>query len=173
VLGLWRVQLGNVGLYRRAAADEENLRKYARDIRTDWLDRVAFDHALIGLALGIAILVTTLWALGFGLFTGFAAAGLHALTYVMLAGAINGIAHTYGRRPYDNSATNLWSLALVTGGEGFHNNHHAAPTSARFSFRWWQLDPGWWMVRVLTMCRLARVRHRDIHLASARITVGS
>jgi stearoyl-CoA desaturase (Delta-9 desaturase) len=164
VLGLWRVQFGNVGLYRRAAADETNIRKYARDIRVDWLDRAAFDHAVAGLAVGIAILVATMWALGFSLWVGFTAAGVHALAYVMLAGAINGVAHTVGRRPFKNSATNLWSLAVITGGEGFHNNHHAAPTSARFSFHWWQLDPGWWMVRVLAWVRLVRIRHKDVHL---------
>ena len=62
VLGFWRVQLGNVGLYKRAASDRELVRKYARDIPRDELDRYAFDHALLGLAIGISILVTVMWA---------------------------------------------------------------------------------------------------------------
>src|SRR5689334_7893808 len=52
-LGFWRVQLGNVPLYRKAAADKANIRKYARDLPPDNLDRVFFDHALFGLAVGI------------------------------------------------------------------------------------------------------------------------
>ena len=75
--------------------------------------------------------------------------------------------HTYGARPYTSSATNLQSLALITGGEGLHNNHHAAPTSARFSLKPGELDPGWWLVRVLVAFRLAHVRHDEVHLKTA------
>jgi stearoyl-CoA desaturase (delta-9 desaturase) len=167
IVGFWRVQLGNVGLYKRAASEPANIRKYARDIPTDGLDRVAFDYSLAGLSLGIAILVITMWALGFPLWVGFLAAGIHAVTYVMLSGAINGVGHTYGKQPYKNSATNMQSLALITGGEGLHNNHHAAPTSARFSLGRGELDPGWWIVRGLVIVRLAHVRHEDVHLKSA------
>jgi len=164
VVGFWRVQLGNVGLYKRAARDDEMVRKYARDIPTDRLDRLAFDYAFVGLGIGVTIIVVVMWALGFGLITGFVAAGIHAVLYVMLAGAINAVGHQYGDQPYQNSATNLRPLALVTGGEGLHNNHHAAPTSARFSLHRGELDPGWWVVRALTALHLAHVRHGDVHL---------
>jgi stearoyl-CoA desaturase (Delta-9 desaturase) len=167
VVGFWRVQFGNVGLYRRAAGNRELVRKYARDIPADNFDRYAFDHALLGLAIGISILVAALWALGFGLVTGFVGAGIHAVTYLMLAGAINAVGHTFGTRPYANSATNLQSLALVTGGEGLHNNHHAAPTSARFALNDREIDPGWWFVRILVTLHLAQVRHEDVHLKNA------
>src|SRR4051794_10164033 len=70
-LGFWKVQLGNVPLYKRAAADPANLRKYARDLPPDRLDALFFDHALFGLAVGISMLVVALWLLGFGLVTGF------------------------------------------------------------------------------------------------------
>lgn len=167
VVGFWRVQLGNVGLYKRAARDDEMVRKYARDIPTDRLDRFALDYALLGLGTGITILVLVMWALGFGLLTGFVAAGLHAVLYVMLAGAINAVGHQFGSQPYRNSATNLRPLALVTGGEGLHNNHHAAPTSARFSLHRGEIDPGWWVVRALTALRLVHVRHEDVHMKPA------
>ena len=167
VMGFWRVQLGNVGLYRRAAADRTNLRKYARDIPVDWLDRHLFDYSLAGLALGISILVASMWALGFGLATGFLAAGAHAVLYLTLAGAINAVGHQFGSRPYPNSATNMQSLALLTCGEGLHNNHHAAPTSARFSLGRHELDPGWWLVKVLVFVRLVHVRHTDLHIKTA------
>ena len=163
-VGFWRVQLGNVGLYKAVAADDANTRKYARDLSPDRLDRALFDHALLGLGVGISILVVGLWALGFPIWVGFLAAGIHAVTYVMLSGAINAVGHQYGKQPYDNSATNMQSLALMTGGEGLHNNHHAAPTSARFSLNKGELDPGWWVIRVLSKVNLVSIRHDDVHL---------
>ena len=66
-----------------------------------------------------------------------------------------------------NSATNVQSLALITAGEGLHNNHHAAPTSARFSLHKAELDPGWWLVSVLVKLHLVQVRHADVHLKTA------
>ena len=143
------------------------MQKYARDLPPDRLDRLAFDHSFAGLAVGITIIVVTMWTLGFGLLTGFLAAGLHAVMYVMLSGAINAVGHTKGKQPYVNSATNMQSLALITAGEGLHNNHHAAPTSARFSLHKAELDPGWWLVRALVKLHLAQVRHEDVHLKTA------
>jgi stearoyl-CoA desaturase (delta-9 desaturase) len=167
VLGFWRVQLGNVGLYRKVATDPVAVRKYARDLAPDAIDRTLFDHAFVGLGAGITILVVTMYALGFPLWVGFLAAGMHAVMYVFLSASINAVGHQFGKRPYPNSATNGQALALVTGGEGLHNNHHAAPTSARFSLRRGELDPGWWIVRVLVALRLARVRHDDAVLKPA------
>ena len=149
------------GLYKRVAADAANTSKYARDIPPDRLDRLAFDYSLLGLGLGTTILIVTMWALGFGLLTGLLAAGLHAVFYVMLSGAINAIGHTAGKQPYENSATNLQSLAFITAGEGLHNNHHAAPTSARFALHKGEIDPGAWLVRVLVKLHLARRSAHD------------
>jgi stearoyl-CoA desaturase (Delta-9 desaturase) len=166
-VGYLRVQFGNVGLYKKVAGDDLAVQKYARDLPRDRLDRLFFDHSLLGLGIGTAILASITWALGFGPLVGVIAGFLHAGTYVLMGGAINGIGHMYGKRPYDNGATNVQSLALVTGGEGLHNNHHAAPTSARFSLNKGDIDPGWWLVKLLVWLRLASVRHEDVHLKSA------
>ncbi len=59
---------------------------------------------------------------------------------------INSLAHTIGRRRYatrDTSRNNA-ALALLTLGEGWHNNHHHYPHSTRQGFFWWELDPTWW-----------------------------
>jgi stearoyl-CoA desaturase (delta-9 desaturase) len=85
----------------------------------------------------------------------------------MLSGAINAIGHTSGKRPYENSATNLQALAFITAGEGLHNNHHAAPTSAKFALHKGEIDPGSWLVRVLVKLHLAEVRHEDVHMKTA------
>jgi stearoyl-CoA desaturase (Delta-9 desaturase) len=162
VLGFWRVQLANAALYRRRARDGETVPKYARDVPTDRLDRWFFDHAALGLAIGITLLCLLL-----GWQTGLIAAVTHAVAYLGLSGAVNAVGHTVGRRPYDNSATNGQMLALITSGEGLHNNHHAAPTSARFSLGRGQLDPGWVVVRILTTFRLAQIRHDEVKLKRA------
>jgi stearoyl-CoA desaturase (delta-9 desaturase) len=159
VLGFWRVQLANAALYRRFARDNETVRRYAKDVPPDRLDRWFFDHAFLGLGIGVTIL-----CLALGWQTGLLAAVVHLVSYLGLSGAINAIGHTRGKRPYENSATNGRVLALITCGEGLHNNHHAAPTSARFSFRGSELDPGWWTVRALAAMRLVKIRHQDVRL---------
>jgi stearoyl-CoA desaturase (delta-9 desaturase) len=64
---------------------------------------------------------------------------------------INSLAHKLGRRRYatgDDSRNNWW-LALITFGEGWHNNHHHFPGSARQGFYWWEVDLTWYGLRVL------------------------
>lgn len=158
-MGFWRVQLANAALYRRVARDEVSVPRYARDVAADRWDRILFDHAIPGLATGIAILCVT-----FGWRTGLVAAAVHAVTYLMLSGAVNAVGHTLGARPHANSATNGRLLALLAAGEGLHNNHHAAPTSARFALARGEVDPGWWLVRLLVRLRLAALRHGEPRL---------
>lgn len=64
---------------------------------------------------------------------------------------INSLAHRYGTRRYatrDTSRNNVW-LALITFGEGWHNNHHYFPGSARQGFKWWEVDVTWYALRLL------------------------
>ena len=68
---------------------------------------------------------------------------VHVNLYLGGSAAVNAIGHHFGRRPYDNCAGNLQWLAFLTAGEGLHNNHHAAPTSAKLAHRWYEIDPGW------------------------------
>jgi stearoyl-CoA desaturase (delta-9 desaturase) len=153
LLGYLRVQLGNVGLYRRVARDELTVARYARDIPADRWDRAVFDHAFVGLGLGIVLLCVVL-----GPWLGLLAATVHAVTYLGLSAAVNAVGHTFGVRPNDNRATNSRWLAWLTAGEGLHNNHHAMPTSARFALARHEVDPGWWVVRALTRLGWAEVR---------------
>ena len=65
--------------------------------------------------------------------------------------SVNSITHLYGNCPFqtsDRSKNNFW-LAIPTGGEAWHNNHHAFPNSAIFGLRRWQVDPGTWIIRIL------------------------
>src|SRR5260221_6223547 len=89
VHGFWRVQLGNVGLYKKVAGDEVAVKRYARDLPPDGLDRALFDHALLGLGIGTAIAMTFTSLVGLGWEVGLLGSLLHAGLYVMLSGAIN------------------------------------------------------------------------------------
>ncbi|MFZ9462156.1 MAG: acyl-CoA desaturase [Vulcanococcus sp.] len=71
---------------------------------------------------------------------------------------VNSATHRWGYVSHasaDGSRNNWW-VALLTFGEGWHNNHHAYPSSARMGFRWWELDLTWWHIVVLQRLGLAR-----------------
>ncbi|WP_435015965.1 acyl-CoA desaturase [Tundrisphaera sp. TA3] len=70
---------------------------------------------------------------------------------------VNSATHIWGYRSHEtrDSSTNLWWVALVTYGEGWHNNHHAFQTSARHGMRWWEVDTTWMTIRVMKMLGLA------------------
>ena len=78
------------------------------------------------------------------------------------AGVINGIGHWFGYRSFatDDLSTNIVNIGILIGGEEMHNNHHAYPSSARFSMRWWEFDIGWMYIRLLRMLRMAKVLHQ-------------
>ncbi len=74
---------------------------------------------------------------------------------------VNSAAHMVGYRTFRTTdrSTNCWWVALLSFGEGWHNNHHAFPFSARHGLRWFEVDMTWWHVRVLAFLRLAdRIR---------------
>jgi stearoyl-CoA desaturase (delta-9 desaturase) len=150
--GFWKVQLGNVFYYLRELKDPGVVEKYARDIRRDAWDRYLFDHGTAGLLIGIATLCAVL-GIGWGLL----AAGLHAFLYVfVLSSSINGLCHFFGYKNFDNTATNMKTIAWLTGGEGYHNNHHGFPRSPKFSFRRGEIDPAWPVIKLLARMKLAR-----------------
>jgi len=75
--------------------------------------------------------------------------------------SINSICHQFGKQPYNTAdqSRNVWWLSLVSFGEAWHNNHHAAAGSARFGIEWWQIDLGYLFIRCLEIAGLAnRVR---------------
>ena len=65
---------------------------------------------------------------------------------------INSLAHVRGRKRYvtGDDSRNNWLLAVFTMGEGWHNNHHAYQSSVRQGFRWWEIDPTFY---ILKACR--------------------
>jgi stearoyl-CoA desaturase (Delta-9 desaturase) len=161
LLGFWRVQLTNATLYRKVARDGVTVQQYAKDLPPDKLDRVLFDHGFVGLGIGLGILIGAL-----GWEYGLIAAAVHVVSYLALNAAINAFGHSFGSQPYINTARNNQWLAFLTFGEGLHNNHHAAPTTARLAHRSGEIDPGWWLIRALARRHLAKVRLNEPRLVS-------
>jgi stearoyl-CoA desaturase (delta-9 desaturase) len=142
-------------------ADPPDLARYARDLHQDRPARVASAlfpvWALAGLLLPTVLggLLTATWmgAL-FGLLWG----GLACIFLVHhVTWSVNSVCHQWGRRPFANGdhSRNNFLLGVLALGEGWHNNHHAFPTSARHGPRWWQLDVSYWLIRGLALLGLA------------------
>jgi len=88
--------------------------------------------------------------------------------------AVNSWTHLVGRRRYPTTDTsrNSWFVALLTCGEGWHNNHHHYAASARQGFFWWEVDPTYYLLKVLSAVGIVKklrtppVRVRDSHRTS-------
>jgi stearoyl-CoA desaturase (delta-9 desaturase) len=90
--------------------------------------------------------------------------------------AVNSFAHVFGRRRYDTNDTSRNSLgvALLTGGEGWHNNHHHYPLSARQGFYWWEIDVTYVVLRLLERVGLVHDLRQptEATLAARRVPAG-
>jgi stearoyl-CoA desaturase (delta-9 desaturase) len=82
---------------------------------------------------------------------------------------VNSASHVWGYRSHvtRDRSTNLWWVALLTYGEGWHNNHHAYQTSARHGLRWWEIDMTYLSIQFMKLCRVAY----DIRLPKIRSSV--
>ena len=150
--GYWKIMLANVYYYRREANDDDTLEKYASDLPFDRLDKRLLRNGTLGFSLTGVILVLLM-----GLGPGLVALTTLAVVYLTLSAAINDAGHTFGYKSFENDATNLKLLALITFGEGLHNNHHARPASPRLSAFRGEFDPAWPVIWLLEKLRLAEV----------------
>ena len=159
--GGWWAHTGWLFFGEALHAQTEALSRYAPDLSRDrfhrWMSRY---HWLPITASGL-LLFAGGWMFG-GWVNGLAMVlwgvllrvtlGLHATWLV------NSATHMWGQRRFathDDSRNNWW-VALLTGGEGWHNNHHAHPVSARHGLFWWEIDPNFWGIWILAKLGLAR-----------------
>ena len=158
VLGINRVLWGGVFLYVKEAHRPETLERYGHGTPDDWLERNLYSRFQ---SLGLILMGVVDIAL-FGLVPGL----LVVLTQIVwipfwAAGVINGIGHFWGYRHWStpDASTNIFPIGILIGGEELHNNHHAYPTSAKLSCKWYEFDIGWLYIRLLAALRLAQVKH--------------
>jgi len=140
----------------------ENVTDFARYPELRLLDR--FDMVIP------LLMIPALYALGWMLEAWFPELGTTAFQFLVwgfsistvtlyhCTFSINSLAHRFGHRSYatqDDSRNSFW-LALITFGEGWHNNHHHCPGTVRMGFRWWQIDLSYCGLRVLSALGLVR-----------------
>jgi len=156
VFGLKKVLTEGSELYREEAKNDETIEKYGRGTPDDWLEKNVYSrHSLIGIYTVLIVDVILFGAIGITIFA------IQMLTMpVFAAGVINGLGHAKGYRNFesDDTSTNLTPIAVLVGGEELHNNHHAFPTSAKFSVRWYEFDIGWLYIKVMNALGLCKVR---------------
>ena len=143
-------------------ADEEGdpqvVEKYTKDMPPTGADFV-LNRGLLGLGTGLAIFIAgfTGYLHGWvGPVVGAAAFISQGVTYIAMNAVINGACHVIGYKNFNNTATNIRTVAWLSGGEGLHNNHHQYPAASKFSMRRWEFDPAWPVIKLLTILSLAK-----------------
>ena len=156
VYGLRKVLMEGAELYKAEKDNPETISKFGRGAPDDWIERKVYLRWPYG---GIILMVLADLLL-FGVPGIIIIAVQMAAMPVFAAGVINGLGHHSGYRNFecDDAATNLTPWAFLIGGEELHNNHHAFPTSAKFSVRRWEFDIGWMYIRIFGAFGLAKVR---------------
>jgi stearoyl-CoA desaturase (delta-9 desaturase) len=141
---------------------QTELHRFTKDIADDPFYEFCHEHYIaLQVALGVLLyglggIPFVVWGIFVRLFLGF-----HSTCFV------NSACHKFGYRSHllVDRSTNCWWVALLTFGEGWHNNHHAFQSSARFGLRWWELDIAWHTIWLLEKLRLA-TNVRTINSAS-------
>ncbi len=154
--GLKTVLLQGAELYRVEAKNEETVHKYGRGAPSDWMERHVYERCSYCGVVLMAVIDLVLFGL-----PGITIFGLQMLNIpAAAAGVINGLGHHTGYRNFEceDASTNIVPWGFLLGGEELHNNHHAFPSSAKFSSRKWEFDIGWAYLRVLSIFGLADVR---------------
>jgi stearoyl-CoA desaturase (delta-9 desaturase) len=151
--GHWWAHMGWILRGTAQQHDDNIMRRYAPDLMKDpvhvWLNRLYFVPLIlcgIGL-LALGGLPALMWGAFFRV-----TIGLHATWLV------NSATHLWGGRRFETSddSTNNWWVALLTWGEGWHNNHHAFPRAARHGLTWYEIDVNWWGIRTMEFLGLAK-----------------
>ena len=151
--GAWWSHIGWLLVGESKHNNSKLMAKYAPDLAKDRFYVVLNDYhwvpviVLAGLLFAVGGLPMMLW----GTFVQIVF-GLHATW------AVNSATHMWGGRRFktrDDSRNNLW-VALISFGEGWHNNHHAHPTSARHGLAWYEIDFSWMLIKLLKFLGIAK-----------------
>ncbi len=157
ITGLWHAHTGWF-----FSPEKTNIKKFAPDLIADkailsvsrafplWATVSIVLPGLIGLA------ITRTWTGGL---TALLWGGLARIFFLHhITWSINSICHFYGKRPFKSKdeSTNNWMMALLSFGEGWHNSHHAFPTSYKHGLGKFQFDPSAWFISTLKVLGLAR-----------------
>lgn len=155
--GFW---WSHLSWFMHEVPDEAERLRLTKDVAGDWFYQFCHKyHTLLQVALGVVLyawggMPFVVWGVFVRLIVGF-----HS-TF-----CVNSVCHMFGYRSHNtkDTSTNNWWVALLTFGEGWHNNHHAVQSSARFGWNWWELDMVWMTISLLEKLGLAtKVKTRRI-----------
>lgn len=155
IFGLKKVLLEGAELYQVQARNPETQEKYGRGTPEDWMERnVYLKYRNFGIALMVVLDLVLFGVPGIIIL-----AAQMLANPLMAAGVINGIGHYYGYRNFEcpDAARNVMPWGFLVAGEELHNNHHAFPSSAKFSVQRWEFDIGWLYIRIFQALGLAKV----------------
>ncbi|HEY9825675.1 MAG TPA: fatty acid desaturase [Stenomitos sp.] len=151
--GFWWSHMLWIFYPRPSFFEAKTYKKFAPDLARDpfycWLDRY---HVLLQIPLGLLLYGLGGWSwVVYGMF-------VRAVLLWHSTWFINSVTHVWGYRTFNinDNSRNLWWAAILTYGEGWHNNHHAYPNVAKAGWRWWEIDMTWWAIRLLMWLGLAR-----------------
>jgi stearoyl-CoA desaturase (delta-9 desaturase) len=156
ILGINKVMWEGADLYKREAKNAETLERFGQGTPEDWMERNIYTgHSVAGITLMLIV--------DFALF-GFIGVTIWAVQMMWIpifaAGIINGVGHYWGYRNFqaEDASRNIVPWGILIGGEELHNNHHAYPSSAQLSNKWWEFDIGWLYIRLMEIAGLAHVK---------------
>jgi sn-1 stearoyl-lipid 9-desaturase len=151
--GRWWSHIGWILTPTALVADQSQLERYAPDLNKQRFYRLLNRFYYVPLVvLGVGLLAFGGWrVMLWGIFLR-VTLGLH-FTWL-----VNSATHIWGRRRFETTddSRNNWWVALLSFGEGWHNNHHAHPRAARHGLAWYEIDVNWWGIRTLQFLGLAR-----------------
>ncbi len=156
VLGIEKVMWQGADLYKRESKNVETLEKFGQGTPDDWMERNVYSsHSVAGIA---SMMIINLALFGFVGLTIWAVQMMWIPFFA--AGIINGVGHYWGYRNFqaEDASRNIVPWGILIGGEELHNNHHAYPTSAQLSNKWWEFDIGWMYIRTMEIFGLAHVK---------------
>jgi len=160
--GVWWAHLLWWMPYDPALDDPRRYGRYVMDLVKDPVLRFLQRYHFLG-SLVAAVLLFTLGEIWGGEGLSWLVWGMFVRTTLLYHATwlVNSATHLWGYRNYStrDASTNLWWVALLTLGEGWHNNHHAFPRSARHGLRWWEVDLTYYLIRLLGLVNLARQIH--------------
>jgi stearoyl-CoA desaturase (delta-9 desaturase) len=161
--GGWWAHVGWIISGESLHAETDALARYVPDLRRDrfykWLSKYHWVPMVVAglICLAVAGIPGLLW----GIFLR-TTLGLHSTWLV------NSATHMWGSRRFEtrDESRNSWWVAVLTGGEGWHNNHHAHPVSARHGLKWYEMDVnyyGIWLLKKVGLAREVKIAQYDPH----------
>lgn len=154
--GIWKVIFKGALLYTQAKKNRIMIESLKHGTPNDWIENHIYQkYNLLGILILFYINILSFGGWGMLIW-------LIQMAWIPFwaAGIVNGAGHWWGYRNTNtpDTSTNIVPIGVVIGGEELHNNHHASPTNAKFSQKWYEFDLGWFYISIFKALRLITIR---------------